>query len=246
MIGFIDGYFGWLANQMFQYAATRALAHRRGVECTFPRNQPNLHDVFHLTAHPVGYAVPATVLYREPHFHFDPAAIDLPDNTILSGYFQSEKYFASCADLIRREFTFRDLHTPDKPGVVSVHVRRGDYCKLGDHHPLLGLDYYARAMAQWPDGTEYLVFSDDPEWCDQHMGGWPGVQVAEKRSAAADMDLMSRCGGGHIIANSSFSWWGAWIGETPGKRIVTPLAWFGPAKAGWDTRDLIPERWTRL
>lgn len=247
MVGFIEGYYGWLGNQMFQLATTRALAHRRGVECVFPENKPNLHDVFTLTAQrPAGPYGPGIRLYPEAHFHYDPAVVELPDNTVLSGYFQSERYFADCADLIRREFTFRGLHTITPPhGAVSVHVRRGDYSILTAHHPMLGLDYYTRAMARWPSGTPFLVFSDEPDWCDHHMGGWPGVQVVEKRSAAADMSLMSRCSG-HIIANSSFSWWGAWLHDAPGKRVVAPLQWFGPAKADWDTRDLIPERWERI
>jgi Glycosyl transferase family 11 len=249
MIGFIEGYYGWLANQLFQFAATRALAHRRGVRCVFPRNKPDLHKTFMLDADPLdGPYGPGIRLYPEAHFHYDPKVMELPDNTVLAGYFQSERYFADCADLIRRELTFRDLHTSEPaPGTVSIHVRRGDYCKLRDHHPPLGLDYYSRAMARWPAGTPFMVFSDDPDWCEQHMGGWPAVRVMEKRSAAADMDLMSRCSG-HVIANSSFSWWAAWLHDAPGKRVLAPLAWFGPAKPlpQWDTRDLIPARWERI
>lgn len=246
MISFVPGYFGHLGNEMFQAAATCALANRLGVPWSFPENKPNLHEVFMLSAERV--AEPAKQRYTEPHFHYDPGFRNLTDGTELAGYLQSEKYFADCADLIRREFRFRDLHTADPaPGTVSVHVRRGDYCKLADHHPPLGLDYYAWAMARWPSGTPFLIFSDDPEWCEQHMGDWPNVRVLEKRSAAADMDLMSRCSG-HIIANSSFSWWGAWLRDAPGKRVVAPLAWFGPAKPlpEWSTEDLIPEGWERI
>ena len=268
MIGFTAGYYGFLGNQMFQYAAVRALAHRRGVRCAFPRNNPDLHETFMLDAAAVALGGP--VSYKERSFTFDPAVLDLPNGVVLAGYFQSEKYFADCADLIRREFTFRGLHTAPPPkGTVSVHVRRGDYCKLRDHHPPLTLDYYREAMSRWPRGTPFMVFSDDPEWCDYHFDDWPNVRVMEKRSAAADMDLMSRCSGGHIIANSSFSWWGAWLRETPGKLVVAPCPylWFGNAKKrcvahvqrpvvecpacdavnlSWDTRDLIPERWERI
>ena len=256
MISFTPGYFGWLGNQMFQYAATCALALHRGVPWAFPKNRPDLHAIFNLSA----VVTPERrSRYDEPHFHHDPAFWNLPDGTELSGYFQSEKYFAPYADEIRREFAFSaqsevgdmiqnlvDI-TREEPGTVSIHVRRGDYLSFPEHHPPLTMDYYREAMSRFPD-ARFLVFSDDPGWCLLNFrdAGYD-VEISTGRSAAEDMALMAACDH-HIIANSSFSWWGAWLGRNPEKRVIAPAAWFGPAKQPpqWDTRDLLPEAWKRI
>lgn len=265
MISFVDGYFGWLGNQLFQAAATCALALKHASKRTtsvaewyFPRNKPDLHKIFSLSATPGPpmYATPKALdsyrrqpmtPYREPHFHHDPAFWDLPDGTELSGYFQSEKYFAPYAEQIRREFTFRQTWIWERPlrEHVSIHVRRGDYLSFPEHHPPLTMEYYREAMSRFP-GARFLVFSDDPGWCLLNFrdAGYP-VQISTGRTAAEDMALMASCDH-HIIANSSFSWWGSYLGRNPGKKIIAPKIWFGPAKAGWSTVDLIPESWERI
>jgi hypothetical protein len=241
MISFVDGYYGYLGNQMFGYAATRALAAHHGVECGWPGDKrPNLYEFFPLGSRRECHG---TKVYAEQQFHFDPTFFDLPDGTILSGYFQSERYFKSIEGLIRAEFDFGTR----APGVdaVSVHVRRGDYLSFPEHHPPCSVDYYAEAMARFP-GERFMVFSDDPGWCLLNLKPLGNVDIVTGRAAAEDMELMSRCKAGHVIANSSFSWWGAWLDPNPDKRVIAPRAWFGPAKAGWDTRDLIPEGWQTL
>ena len=245
MISFTAGYFGWLANQMFQYAATFSLAKHRGVPCTFPKNRPNLYEIFKLSAYP-GFTASQRP-YQEPHFHHDPGFWNLPDGTELSGYFQSEKYFARYADEIRKEFSFRGMEMIPLISWVSIHVRRGDYLSFPEHHPPLTMEYYREAMARFP-GARFLVFSDDPGWCLLNFrdAGY-NVEISTGRSAAEDMALMAACDH-HIIANSSFSWWGAWLSRNPEKRVIAPAAWFGPAKQPpqWDTRDLLPESWERI
>lgn len=253
MIGYVEGYYGWLGNRLFQYCATRALSLRRGVECVFPTDDTNLFLLFpRLGAVPRNGHAPDRI-YTERQFHFDPAVLDLPDGTFLSGYFQSERYFADHARTIRAELTEWEgspFMRPDIPGVVSVHVRRGDYIKLAAHHPPLPVSYYREAMALFP-GYDFMFFSDDILWCQQTFGGTPQmhprVSFSFGRSALEDMALMSRCEH-NIIANSSFSWWGAWLNLMPSKKVIAPseARWFGPAKAGWSTKDLIPEGWTRI
>lgn len=242
MISFAPGYFGWLGNQMFQYAATYALARRRGVECCFPMNRPNLHELFKLSA-VAKWLGNRGVRYDEPHFHHDPEFWNLPDGTELHGYFQSEKYFAPYAEDIRREFALYNVGRYN--GWVSVHVRRGDYLSFPDHHPPCTVDYYREAMSRFP-GARFMVFSDDPGWCLLNLKSLGNVEIVTGNPPIVDMHMMAQCREGHVIANSSFSWWGAWLDPNPDKKVIAPARWFGPAKESWDTSDLIPEGWLRL
>jgi hypothetical protein len=245
MIAYRPGYYGHLGNELFQYAATKALSLHRGVDCAFPRNKPDLHQIFNLHAlsEPV-MAIPSSKWFEEPHFHFAPEFWDLPDWTLLSGYFQSEKYFAPYAEQIRQEFTFRDpVGWPRFKDWVSIHVRRGDYLTFPHHHPPCSVEYYRQAMAQFP-GAHFIVFSDDIEWCRANLAG-KDVEFSEGFSPDRDLQRMILCDH-NIIANSSYSWWGAWLNPNPAKRVIFPRRWFGPAKAGWDTTDLCPESWEVL
>lgn len=106
---------------------------------------------------------------------------------------------------------------------VSVHVRRGDYV---GHHMFVNLgetDYYERAMALFP-GREFLVFSDDLKWCKTRWHNAPGVTFAQGRDEIADLNMMAECQD-NIIANSSFSWWGAYLNPNLSKRVIAPKAW---------------------
>jgi hypothetical protein len=255
MISFVPGYYGFLGNMMFQYAATRALAIKHGAETVWPIGKsPSLADLFPIKAfkrpHP---ADKVSYTYQEPHFHHDPAFWSLPDGTQLSGYFQSEKYFAPYAKEIREEFSLKRYyyHVPnlnDAGVTVSIHVRRGDYLSFPEHHPPLTMDYYRAAMEHFP-AARFLVCSDDPGWCLLNFrdAGYP-VQIITGKSPVEDMALMASCDH-HIIANSSFSWWATYLADWknhPNKKVIAPLKWFGPAKGAWNTKDLIPEGWVRL
>jgi hypothetical protein len=137
---------------------------------------------------------------------------------------------------------------PLAPGWVSIHVRRGDYLSFPEHHPPLTMDYYREAMSRFP-GARFLVFSDDPGWCLLNFrdAGYQ-VEISTGRTAAEDMALMASCDH-HIIANSSFSWWSAWLNRNPSKRVIAPdpkTRWFGPAKKGWNTADLLPAAWEQI
>jgi hypothetical protein len=246
LIAYREGYFGWLGNELFQYSATRALSLKLGVKTIFPRNNPDLHRIFNLDAldKPSEWPIGPIRVFEEPHFHFAPGFWDLPDWTILSGYFQSEKYFAPYAEQIKQEFTFRDpVGWPRFKDWVSVHVRRGDYLTFPHHHPPCSVEYYRQAMAQFP-GAHFIIFSDDIEWCKANLAG-KDVEFSEGFSPDRDLQRMILCDH-HIIANSSYSWWGAYLGQNHNKRVIFPRTWFGPAKAGWDTKDLCPESWQAL
>ena len=197
---------------------------------------------------------------REQSFGFDADVLSVTGNILLEGYWQSEKYFADIADIIRREFTLKA--SPDSANealanliesmsAVSIHVRRGDYvADLDTHrvHGACGLDYYARAVQQIVQNEphpHFFVFSDDPQWVKEHLRfPFPTVFVEHNgpHRHCEDLWLMSRCRH-NIIANSSFSWWGAWLNPNPAKIVIAPSQWFKLETL--DTKDLIPEGWVR-
>ena len=179
-------------------------------------------------------------------------------NALLLGYFQSEKYFLryrkEICDLIlsdtvklsELEKFLLDLSggTPS----VSLHVRRGNYLFLQDHHVNLPMDYYEKALSMFPD-HRVLIFSDDILYCRNLFQDYPNVYFVEGgenlKTDIEEMYLMSLCNH-NIIANSTFSWWGAWLNQHEDKKVIAPKMWYGPAKAGYHTRDLIPNDWIQI
>lgn len=183
------------------------------------------------------------------------------DGSCLIGYWQSERYFAPIRDRLRRELQL----TEGLPGEaehlaaemarvpsVSLHVRRGDYVTTPEVRELHGtctVDYYRAAMAlldEQLDHPVYFAFSDDPEWVESSFQH-PKLRVVSspdrKWSDHVELALMSRCSS-HIVANSSFSWWGAWLGENPRKTVVAPRRWFSAPHLRSD--DIVPPSWTRV
>lgn len=202
-----------------------------------------------------------TKLIVEPHFQYWPQIKYVSDNAVLIGYWQSERYFAEISDVIRADFTFKspfssrnaDLAERISQGMaVSLHVRRGDYAsdaKTNATHGLCSLDYYRagiRYMTTHVDNPEFFIFSDDISWAKTNLKiDFPCTYVGHNQGIESynDMRLMSLCRH-HIIANSSFSWWGAWLNSRSDKRVVAPNKWF--ATTTNDTRDLLPAGWLRI
>jgi hypothetical protein len=200
-------------------------------------------------------------VYHEPHFHFDPTLNELSPPVYLNGFWQSEKYFLDIAEVLRQEFTpaaaFDPVNTAvakqiDVVNAVSLHVRRGDYVSdptTNRFHGICSPDYYQRAVDYITTrvGAPHLfVFSDDQPWTRANLRFAVPMTFVDANSPACgyrDMQLMARCRH-HIVANSSFSWWGAWLNPLPEKIVLAPRRWFS-APAG-DTRDLIPPNWVRL
>jgi hypothetical protein len=198
-------------------------------------------------------------VYREPHFHFAPSFSTLPATIYLIGFFQSERYFAGVAEALREELQPRDrsllsaeraeiarLRRPGRP-LVSVHLRRTDYAvkeALTGRFHCLQSDYYASAMARFGPTADYLLFSDDLAWCRDNMRG-DNIFYSDARGTLEDLLQMSECDH-HIIANSTFSWWAAWLDGKPGKVVIAPRHWFGPAARHHNTADLLPSGWILL
>lgn len=253
------GQLGRLGNQMFQYASLRGIAARRGYDFGIPPSDFNnewsshqLFEVFDLPFLPkqnIKYLdMGQAPVVQEKHFHFDEVLLNqCPNDVSLLGYFQSEKYFKHIEDSIKEDFTFRShilepckeiFESFDNP--VSLHVRRTDYLTNSANHHNLDMSYYEEALKHF-DGRQIIVFSDDPEWCmEQSIFDSDDFVVSESGDNKIDLCLMSMCTS-HIMANSSFSWWGAWLsGSTD---VIAPSKWFGPNNADKETKDLIPESW---
>jgi hypothetical protein len=186
--------------------------------------------------------------YRETRFAWDP--ISHQPGLRLYGFFQSQQYFGKFAPLIRRLLSPRiTLSRTKYLGIASVHVRRGDYLDKPDCHPPLSVAYYDKAeeILRRSGISEFIVFSDDPMWCRRTLlpdrRGW---RMAKHGNEIAHLAEMSACEA-HIIANSSFSWWGAWLNTSAPKRVIARKKWFGATPdTAQPTRDLIPPTWTRI
>lgn len=241
------GNFGRLGNQLFQIAASVGLAKLYSKKAKFGK-----WDYSIFFKNPIDQSLnPDEIknIFRERNFHYE--SIPNIDNLDIIGYFQSEKYFLHCKDLILYHFDFIDSlyssyidHTKE---TCSVHIRRGDYLSLSDYHPCLGLDYYNKSMDYMRKlgVTKFYIFSDDIGWCVSNFSGLSDVEYIQGNTDIKDMCLMSSCKN-NIIANSSFSWWAAWLNKNKNKNVIAPKIWFGPAKKNVITNDLYCENWIKI
>ncbi len=195
--------------------------------------------------------------YREKYFHFDEKIFLLGSNIYLKGYFQSEKYFHPAKDMLRQEFNFKEAVISNvrefsrkllTSNSVSVHIRHGDMKKDSasrDYHGVLPIDYYKKSIAIIQSKIRqptFYFFSDDINWVKENLSFPDAVYVSDNitKNHLEDIYLMSQCRH-NIIANSSFSWWGAWLNDNPGKMVIAPKNWFN--KGPKDTYDLYPVDW---
>jgi hypothetical protein len=197
----------------------------------------------------------------EPYFNHWEGLNQAPMDAYLVGYWQSEKYFKSIESAIRKNFSFKlpmsqlnqniaNLIT--KSNAVSLHVRRGDYATNASAlavHGLCTIKYYQEAIqliAQQVKKPHFFIFSDDLLWVKGNLRiNYPTTYVDHNTGAESynDMRLMSLCKH-HIIANSSFSWWGAWLNTNSDKIVVRPQNWFSDINK--NTKDLLPDSWISL
>lgn len=257
------GNLGRLANQMFQYASLKGIARNRGFDfCIPPKNvfgqrdpmvrlDLNLYDVFDIENKNQTGLLPNPVVYETVHTFDEEIFNNLPDDKDLIGYFQTENYFKHIEAEIREDFAFKpELQESCKEfmsslgsSAISLHIRRGDYVH-NPNHPVQSLEYYQQALNALPADIPVLIFSDDENWCNQQeLFSGDRFMVSQNSSVDADLCLMSLCDY-HIIANSSFSWWGAWLARS--KKIIAPKNWFGGECINKDTRDMEFENWTWL
>lgn len=262
---------GRLGNVMFQIAAAYAYSLKHGMDYNVPvwgnglsgandetdkhqRNGRLESDIMlkYLSWFPnVKRDNPLTgeyFLYQENGRH-EYNEIPYHQNIKIDGFFQSEKYFSDYRNEIVELF---NLPYELKSGVVSIHVRRGDYVKYHTSFPPVERTYLKPAITGFVKMNikKFLVFSDDIEWCKYNLTSshYPdcSFEFSEGRNEYEDLVLMSQCEH-NIIANSSFSWWGAWLNRNPNKIVVSPSAenWFG-SRVKLERKDIIPQGWIQV
>ena len=203
----------------------------------------------------------APTYYKEPHFHFDESVVTRQSKRYFEGYWQSEKYFFRYRNDLLEHFSLRNpVHAEtlsyaraiEKSTAVSLHVRRGDYVsdeKTKSFHGVCSLDYYEKAAEKilgLEPSAVFFVFSDDLAWAKKHLRFLPEkafVELPAEVPAAEEMHLMALCRH-NVIANSTFSWWGAWLNQNPKKVVIAPKNWF--ANETVKTSDIYPEGWIKL
>jgi hypothetical protein len=198
----------------------------------------------------------------EKSFNYQSDVFDISDNIFIRGFWQSEKYFLEYRNTILQEFSFKSKLSEKNLAIkkqvqscisVSIHVRRGDYISnpsANKVHGVLSEDYYKRAIDKLDiDGALFVFFSDDANWVKNYLApiilnsdNFIVVDHNHANESYNDMRLMSLCEH-NIIANSSFSWWGAWLNTNPNKIVIAPKNWFSIDK---NTSDLIPQSWIQV
>jgi len=285
---------GGLGNQMFQYAAGRAISLHCGTNLKLDTSDFSdyqlhqgfeLHRIFNCATEIACKADVSNILgwqsfprvrrflsrssmarLRSKRFVMEPQSYCcheikcVPSDSYLMGYWQSEKYFLEVAQQVREDFTFKlplENHNIElskqisQVNAVSLHVRRGDYANnpvTTAVHGLCSLEYYYAAIQYIAERVEnpfFYIFSDDIEWTKKNLKMvLPYLHVVHNHGIESynDMRLMSLCQH-HIIANSSFSWWGAWLNRNVDKIVVAPQRWYANQT---DVKDLLPQGWVRM
>lgn len=286
---------GGLGNQLFQYAAGRALALKHQTELkldlsllnadpknVYTKRELELH-VFNITAS-IASDSELEVFYRrtffqkvvtklfpslpskyfignQKGFEYDEAFESYPNNSYLNGYWQSENFFSSIREILLKELVIKKEMTPLckstkdlilNSNSVSLHIRRGDYVSdksASAYHGTVPLDYYDKALS-YLNGVykdlKVFIFSDDMDWAKANLkltNECVYVDFNTGENSVFDMYLMSQCKH-NIIANSSFSWWGAWLNQNAEKIVIAPVKWF--ADKNLNTKDLIPNSWLKM
>ena len=262
---------GGLGNQLFQYATARHLSVIQNTELLLDISE---FDTYHLHKFSL-FAFNITEkfatldqinnlpVYKEKHFHFDPEFKKIPNNIVLKGYWQTEKYFMDIENIILKNFSFKNpakdkdkkiLQSISSTNSVSLHIRRGDYVKNTYESQLLiskDINFYhkcVRYIIEKENNCHFFVFSDDPSWVKENLKLQYPVTYVDHNNADTnfeDLRLMSSCKH-NILSNSSFSWWGAWLNRNPNKIVCAPQKWFSDETKYLDSKDILPEKWIKL
>ena len=200
---------------------------------------------------------------KEPNLLFHPSILNVRSSTYLQGYWQSEKYFLRIRDILLKDFQVRiepDDYNSDLLGKVgssnsvSIHVRRGDYISNSSAQKVHGtctLEYYQDSIEYIKSKIEnpiFFIFSDDPDWAEKNINTKGSTKYVSRNSSDKnyeDLRLMNSCKH-NIIANSSFSWWGAWLNQNTDKIVIAPKRWFADDKMEAQATDIVPKSWIRL
>jgi hypothetical protein len=266
MIGFnVLGNMGRLGNQMFQYAALVGIAMNKNYEWCIPKDYQSLTDCFLMRNLKSFANIEGPEIHlHESHEFCEDLLFECPDGVTLHGYFQSEKYFKHVEGVIRGDFQFKDeiilevnKNYPESllENAVSIVVRRFedgfDYPGCEKNHRNLPIRYYESAIEMLGEDRNYIICSNNIEWCKQQEVFKGDNFIFNDNipdginKGFYDLCLISRCKD-YIIANSTFSWWGAWLGKRPNKKVISPAKWYGDNLSHINAEDLFPIEWTRI
>jgi 2-polyprenyl-3-methyl-5-hydroxy-6-metoxy-1,4-benzoquinol methylase len=251
------GKHGRFGNQLFQLASLIGFKNKYGCDLILPPWEYSKY---------FKGSIPQTIVpsgrlkepLKEPYYHYTPEFWDNHADSFKSktvdilGWLQTEKYWEHCVEEVKSTLSLRDdfkdtisnrfSEALSRPN-IAISVRRGDYVD-NPNYDLLPIDYYLKALIKHFDTTKYnlIIFSDDFKYCKTHFECFDNVYFAEG-SGIEQLCLMSLCDN-YIISNSTFSWWGAYLGEKPGSKIIRPTYLFaGPLLAKSDAKDHYPDRW---
>jgi hypothetical protein len=247
------GNYGKIGNQMFQYASLKGIALSNGVDYVIPPKEhfgtqyplnSKLDDCFDIICQ---RRLTNYNTYEEKSFSFQKDLMEgINFDLNLHGYFQTEKYFSNYREEILKDFKFKSeiLNScldfiSSYAEIISLHIRRADY--VGNpNHPVQPLSYYKIALSMIGKDLSVIVFSDDPSWCKEQEFFADDKFLISENNPYVDLCLMTLCDY-HIIANSSFSWWGSWLSNS--KMTIAPKNWFGGEAIKNDTSDLYCKKW---
>jgi hypothetical protein len=242
---------GGLGNQLFQWATTYALAKKYSTDYKFELSY------FRSNQRPLQLHKFNGIKIPEIDQNYDARIVnddfiykEIENDSFLDGYWQTEKYFIDVAEEIKEYL----LPSPDEKKSLlkkhpilleectSLHVRRGDYVGLQNTHPLQPVEYYLKGL-DIIKSKHIIVFSDDLNWCIENLKA-NNLYFVDEPDEIKTLHMMSLCKN-NIIANSSFSWWGAWMNPNPNKIVIAPKNWFGHAgPANWS--DIYAKNWVVL
>lgn len=280
---------GGLGNQLFQYASCKAIAERNNALLCVDVSEFKRYKVHPLRldrlscisvfTYKQNFLDSVCVKFKrfkiaqlyiknrnikiEDGLGYESSLLETKDDSILIGYFQSEKYFKNIREDLLEEFIpsgvipqyydniIKEINNIDS---LSVHIRRGDYVSNSmatEVHGVCDAEYFSRSVdylkrnSKISSDTKVLIFSDDIEWCKENISLSDNQIYIDGDSERPELDmyLMSKCKN-HIISNSTFSWWGAWLNRSVIKTVICPKVWFKDTKI--DSKDLVPEDWIRL
>ena len=228
---------------MFQISAGKSLAVDLGTDYSYTMDKWSSVTQHKISSYPDSIFRNITkskltngLVYIEPSFSFSKLAPK--NNIILDGYFQSEKYFSHNRNIIKSLFFVKE--NKSYKDYTFIHVRRKDYLLYPEFHPTCCVSYYSEAIKTFPN-EKFIVLSDDIEWCKKNIKA-KNIEYNDSATDLEDLSIMVSCKNA-IIANSTFSWWGAWLSNS--NQVIAPKFWFGP-RGPSDWKDIYPDNWKIL
>lgn len=245
---------GRMGNYLFECATAYAYAKKHNLCFSVPlftNDDYHCPIYLHHLRHPDYVRTPNFRRIDERQHQF----IELPfdeswryEDILLTGYFQSEKYFKEYRNDILNDFAFKWEPILD---TVSIHVRRGDYVTFSEKHPRIPDEYYYNSIEYFSGRGffKFKVFSDDIPWCKVYFTNdkFPGVEFSFSEGQSIEEDMRrGSCCLHHINSSSTYSWWLAWLNRHENKEVITPKEWFTPNFGGLDVSDIVPESWIKM